>query len=138
MTAPLVREATTYVGPHDRGPLLDLALAVGAGTAASGVGLMVMPRLALRLLGAGRTDPAPFLFRVVGMFMTVSGGSMVDVCRAPEPSPVGLRWALAAKIGATLMVSGGIRSRRLGRQALALAAIDATAAGLLICIKRRR
>lgn len=138
MTAPLVREGVATVLPADRSPLLDVGIAVGAATAASGVGLMLMPRLALRLLGAGRTDPAPFLFRVVGMFMLVSGGSMADVCRAPEPSPVGLRWALAAKIGATVMVSGGIRKHWMGKQAVALAAIDAAAAGLLIQVSRRQ
>jgi hypothetical protein len=138
MTAPLVRDGSRFVTPAGRDGTLDVAVAVGAATAASGVALMLMPRLALRLLGAGRTDPAPFFFRVIGMFMAVSGGSMVDVCRAPEPSPVGLRWALAAKTGAAVMVSGGIRSRRMGRQAWALAAIDAASAGLLVRIGRRR
>lgn len=138
MTAPAVSDGAGPVGPAGRGRTLGLAVAVGAGTVASGVALMVVPRLALRMLGAGRTDPAPFFFRVIGMFMAVSGGSMVDVCRAPDPSRVGLRWALAAKTGAAVMLTGGIRARRLGRQAWALAAVDAGSAALLLRIMRRR
>ncbi|HVE45675.1 MAG TPA: hypothetical protein VNA57_02850 [Acidimicrobiales bacterium] len=126
------------VEPSGGGRTFGLAVAVGAGTAASGLALMVMPRLALRLLGAGRTDPAPFFFRVIGMFMAVSGGQMVEVCRAPEPPAVGLRWALAAKTGAAAMLSGGILSRRLGKQAWAVAAVDAASAALLLRIMRRR
>lgn len=137
MTAPIVRDGAAFAGPTGLDGTLRLAVVVGVGTAASGVALMVMPRLALRLLGAGRTDPAPFFFRVIGMFMAVSGGSMVDVCRAPAPSAQGLRWALAAKTGAAVMLSGGIRSRRLGKQAWALAGIDAASAGLLLRIIRR-
>jgi hypothetical protein len=49
-----------------------------------------------------------------------------------------LRWALAAKAGAAVMVTGGIRSGRMGRQAWALAAIDGGSAALLARIMARR
>ncbi|MGH9133596.1 MAG: hypothetical protein ACRDZZ_06645, partial [Ilumatobacteraceae bacterium] len=60
------------------GSLPKAAFAVGAATAVSGLALVAVPRLALRALGAGRAEPSPFLFRIIGMFMTVSGGLLAD------------------------------------------------------------
>ena len=57
------------------------AIAIGGATAVSGLGLIAAPRLVLCILGAGRSDPAPFLFRIIGMFMTVSGGLLADGAR---------------------------------------------------------
>ena len=72
--------SATLSGSAD-GSLTQLATGIGYATAASGVGLAVLPSLVLRLLGTGRAvAPAPFLFRIVGMFMVVSGG------RSPRPS----------------------------------------------------
>lgn len=116
------------------------AIAVGGATAVSGLGLIAAPRLVLFILGAGRSDPAPFLFRIIGMFMAVSGGLLADAARSPR-SPrsarVGLRWALAAKVGAAVAVWCGVRSKRFGKQALALAAFDASAAGLVAAVMRQ-
>ena len=115
------------------------AIAVGAATAASGLGLIAAPRVVLYILGAGRSDPSPFLFRIIGMFMVVSGGLLADGARASvskrsSGGSVALRWALAAKIGAAIAVSCGVRSKRFGKQALALAAFDASAAGLIAAV----
>jgi hypothetical protein len=63
--------------------------------------------------------------------MAVSGGLLVDGARAPRAGRVALRWALVAKLGATAAIAGGVRSKRFGKQALGLAAFDATAAGLI-------
>lgn len=112
------------------------AIAVGGATAVSGLGLIVAPSLVLRILGAGRAEPTPFLFRIIGMFMTVSGGLLADGAR-PRPAPsatvgrVALRWAMVAKIGAAIAVGYGVRSKRFGKQGLALAAFDASAAALV-------
>ena len=118
--------------------LLKAATVVGAATAASGVMLMLAPRPVMWLLGTGRGQPAPFLFRVIGMFMTVSGASMVDACRAPEPSPNALGWAFVSKVGAAAMVTVGVRRHRMGPLAWVLAVFDGGAAALLAVIMRRR
>ena len=112
------------------------AIAIGGATAVSGLGLIAAPRLVLRVLGAGRTEPTPFLFRIIGMFMTVSGGLLADGALArPLPNGgagrVALRWALVAKVGAAIAVAYGVRSKRFGKQGLALAAFDASAAALI-------
>jgi len=100
-------------------------------TAASGAGLVVAPRLVLALLGARRREPGLFFLQVVGMFMMTSGGLLADGCRSDPPSPVALRWAFAQKLGATVAMVLGVRSRRVGRQALAVAAIDAFSAAVV-------
>ena len=113
------------------------AIAVGGATAVSGLGLIAAPRLVMWVLGAGRSDPAPFLFRIIGMFMAVSGGLLADAARSPRSARVALRWALAAKVGAAIAVWCGVRSKRFGEQALALAAFDASAAGLVAAVIRQ-
>lgn len=108
-----------------------LAQGVGVMTAASGAALVLAPRLVLRLLGAGRREPGMFFLQVVGMFMTASGGLLIDGTRGDQPSAVALRWAFAQKLGAAVAVSLGVRSGRLGRQAAGIAAIDGLSAVLL-------
>jgi hypothetical protein len=107
-----------------------LAEAVGVMTAASGACLVLLPRLILRILGARRRDPAPFFVRVVGMFMMTSGGLLADGARQSPPARIALRWALAQKTGAAIAMVLGVRSKRIGRLALVIAAIDACSAAL--------
>ena len=119
--------------------LHKVAIAIGGATAVSGLGLIAAPRLVLRILGAGRTEPAPFLFRIIGMFMTVSGGLLADGARASSSKRTGggsvaLRWAMVAKIGAAIAVWCGVRSKRFGKQGLALAGFDAAAAGVISAV----
>lgn len=112
-------------------PATTVARLVGLTTLASGAGLVVAPRPALRAMGAATVEPAPFLFGVVGMFMTASGALLVDGCRSEPPDPVALRWALAQKVGATTAMCLGVRTGRYHRRALAVAAFDGGAAALL-------
>ena len=135
MTDALPADTAADAGPAI-GPLRGAAIAIGGATAASGLGLIAAPRLVLRILGAGRAEPAPFLFRIIGMFMTVSGGLLADGARPRPPQTaaagrVALRWAMVAKIGAAIAVGYGVRSKRFGKQGLALAAFDASAAALI-------
>jgi hypothetical protein len=122
-------------------PLRTAAIAIGGATALSGLGLIIAPRQVLWMLGAGRSEPAPFLFRIIGMFMAVSGGLLMDGAR-PRPTPangagrVALRWAMVAKIGAAIAIGVGVRSKRFGKQGLALAAFDASAAVAIAAVMR--
>jgi hypothetical protein len=121
----------------DHEPAMDAlhgaAVAIGAATAVSGLALIAAPNLVLRILGGGRAEPAPFLFRIIGMFMTVSGGLLADGARTRSAAHgrVALRWAMLAKVGAAIAVGYGVRSKRFGKQGLALAAFDASAAALI-------
>jgi hypothetical protein len=97
-----------------------VARLIGASTASSGLSLVLWPRRALRMMGAAQTDPAPLLYRVIGMFMIVSGGLLAD----GGDVPLAVRWSLAQKVGATVGVSAGVIGGQYRRRALAVAAFD--------------
>ena len=100
---------------------------IGATTLASGMGLLAAPRLSLRFMGAEPPPPAPLLFRVVGMFMGVSGGLLLD---GPQ-DPVVLRWSLVQKTGAALGVGLGVATGDYRQRALVVAGFDAASAVLI-------
>ncbi|MHA3703856.1 hypothetical protein ACXR2U_16920 [Jatrophihabitans sp. YIM 134969] len=110
-----------------------VARGIGVTTALSGLGLLVAPSTSLRAMGAASSAPAPLLFRVVGMFMTVSGGLLTD----GTTTPVILRWALAQKAGAVGGVALGVAQGDYRRAALGVAAFDAASAVLLARMLRR-
>jgi hypothetical protein len=112
-------------------------LAIGLSTAASGASLLVAPRLALRLMGAGTTSPAPFLFRVVGMFMVVTGGNLADASRDGAPDAVALRWGLVQKVGASTAMTVGVLTGAYRRRALGVALFDGACAAALAALALR-
>ncbi|MET0325685.1 MAG: hypothetical protein ABW219_10715 [Ilumatobacteraceae bacterium] len=124
--------ASAAARPAD--PVDTAAVAIGGLTAASGLALIAMPRFVLWALGAGRAEPSPFLFRIIGMFMTVSGGLLADAARSPGTERAALRWSLVGKVGAASAIVVGVRRQRFGKQAMALAAFDAAAAGLVAAV----
>ena len=100
------------------------ARAIGATTLMSGIGLMAAPRTSLRLMGAATADPAPLLYRVVGMFMGVTGGLLLD----GADQAVVRRWSLVQKAGAVAGVGLGVARGDDRRRALLVAAFDAASA----------
>jgi hypothetical protein len=113
------------------------ARAIGATTAASGAALVLTPELALRLLGAQTPEPAPYLFRVVGVFMVLSGGTLIDGIGSAGSAPVALRWSVAQKAAAATAVALGVRAGHYRRRALAVAAFDGASAVALAVLARR-
>jgi hypothetical protein len=111
-----------------------VARLIGATTAVSGASLVAAPRTALRGMGAAVTDPAPLLYRVVGMFMTVSGGLLAD----GATDPLALRWSLVQKTGAVLGVGLGVATGQYRPRSLAVAAFDGLSAVLLARMLVRR
>jgi len=101
--------------------------AIGIATAASGLSLVAAPRLALRAMGAHTDDPAPLLFQVVGMFMTVSGGLLAEDAGNPRV----LRWSLMQKAGAVTGVTLGVVGGQYRPPALAVASFDGLCAALI-------
>jgi hypothetical protein len=119
-------------------PLSTLAaLAIGGTTALSGAALVVAPAVALRALGARTPEPAPYLFRIVGVFMTLSGGVLVDGIRSPGSAPVALRWSAAQKLLAATAMTLGVRNGHYHRRALAVAAFDGACGVTLVAMGRR-
>jgi hypothetical protein len=113
---------------------------IGAGviTAASGVAMMLRPKPLLGLAGAATAQPAPFLFGVVGMFMTISGGLLTQGAAARPVDRRALQYSLAQKVGATAAVSLGVRRGRYKRRALLVASFDALSGVLIAAFLARR
>lgn len=110
-----------------------VARGIGVTTALSGLGLLLAPETSLRAMGAPTTSPAPLLYRVIGMFMTVAGGVLTD----GTTTPVVLRWAVAQKVGAVGGVALGVAGGQYRRAALGVAGFDALSALLLARMSRR-
>jgi hypothetical protein len=111
-----------------------VARVIGVSTLLSGLSLLLAPRLMLRLLGADADRPAPLLFRVVGMFMGVSGGLLAEGAE----QPMVVRWSIVQKIGATLGVTLGVLTGQYRPRALGVASFDAVSSILLMRMLRRR
>lgn len=123
---------------NDPGNDASTAGAIGVATLASGVGLVLAPRLSLRAMGATPNPPSPLLFRVVGMFMVVCGGLLFDASRAGGPPRVVLRWSATQKIGATAAMTLGVVQRAYKPRALLVAAFDGACALVLLRQLRSR
>ncbi|MCU1346558.1 MAG: hypothetical protein JWL70_2824 [Acidimicrobiia bacterium] len=106
-------------------------MASGVITAASGVAMMLRPKPLLRMAGASAEQPAPFLFGVVGMFMTLSGGLLAQGAAARPADRRALQYSLAQKVGATAAVGLGVKRGRYKRRALLVASFDAASAALI-------
>ena len=112
------------------GRLLDSDLvirSIGVATAVSGLSLVAAPRTALLAMGARTDDPAPLLFRVVGMFMTVSGGLLTEDADNPRV----LRWSLVQKAGAVTGMTLGVVGGQYRSPALLVAGFDGLCAALI-------
>lgn len=118
-------------------PQRGLCVAVGVITAFSGFLLLLFPKTMLDLLDAGTTDPAPYLFGIVGIFMLLFGGLTVDACRRPDPAPVVLFWATIQKVAACIAMLVGVFTDVYGVVALVFVAFDGVSALILWALWRR-
>jgi hypothetical protein len=118
-------------------PRRGAAVAVGVLTVVSGLFLLAFPKTALGLIGAGKADPAPYLFGIIGMFMLLFGGLLIDTARRLEPSPVALFWCMLQKIGATIAMVVGYVTDVYGWFALFVAIVDGASALIIRALWRR-
>jgi uncharacterized protein YjeT (DUF2065 family) len=112
--------------------------AVAATTALTGLAQVVAPGPVLRAVSGPQTTADRHLFRIVGMFMVVVGGILVDTQRRSEPDPSVLRWVAVQKFGASAGVALGVIRGVFGAQALAAAALDLSSGVLLLWYRRHR
>lgn len=118
-------------------PQRGLAVVVGVLTAASGLFVLTFPKTSLSLLGANDPDPAPYLFGLVGMFMLLFGGLLVDAARRPDPPPVALFWCLIQKVAAVIAMLVGVFTDVYGWFAVVVALFDAACALVIRALWRR-
>lgn len=132
MTVPLrsggAQADALWAGRFDR--LRSVLLVIGGVTVASGLGQLLLPGVALGLLGAESTDTTRHFFAIVGMFMVIVGGLLVHgLLRPPTPAYVVL-WAGLQKLGAFTAVGLGVWQGVFSSLALPIAFFDLATAAL--------
>jgi hypothetical protein len=118
-------------------PQRGLCVIIGVITAVSGLFLLAFPKTALNLLDAGTTDPASYLFGLIGMFMLLFGGLLIDTSRRVDPAPVALFWCAIQKVAATIAMFVGLISDVYGWLALLLVLFDGLSALVIWALWRR-
>jgi hypothetical protein len=109
---------------------------VAALTAASGALQAVAPGLVLDRVARNPDPLSHHLFRVVGMFMVATSGTLVRAVRTPEPDPGLLAWTAAQKLASSGLLGLGVARKAFSPMVLPVAAFD-FGSGLL-CLAFRR
>lgn len=115
-----------------------VCLAIGIMTVGSGTALVLLPDLALRILGAERTDATRYLFRIVGMFTGLFGGVLTAAVRSHEPEQVALVWCVVQKTGAFIAMSTAVALDVFNGLGLVVAVVDGTSAVLVYIHRKAR
>lgn len=90
----------------------------------SGVVQLLFPGFVLRLVGAS-TEPAPrHFFGIIGMFMALFGGLLLQTLRAVEIQPIPIFWSGLQKLGASVAVAIGVQRGLFSPLALSISCFD--------------
>lgn len=92
----------------------------------------------LRTVSSPQSASDRHFFRIIGMFMAVVGGLLLDTQRRPDPDSQVLLWAGAQKLGASAGVGVGVARGVFAPRALGVAAFDLSSALLLVWYRRHR
>ena len=110
-----------------------LLILISAATLGSGLVQMVAPEFILNLISAQVTATTEQIFGIVGMFMTLFGGMLLQVLISKQPLTPVFLWAALQKIGASTAVALGVFRHLFSPLALAIAGFDLLS-GILIFI----
>ncbi|HQR41521.1 MAG TPA: hypothetical protein PLX97_02530 [Gemmatales bacterium] len=99
-------------------------VAIGAITVLSGSLQMVAPGLVLTLIGGQMTPTSLHFFGIIGMFMVLFGGALLQALLSPLHHPVVLFWAGLQKFGASAAVGLGVWHQLFSPLALLVAGFD--------------
>jgi uncharacterized protein YjeT (DUF2065 family) len=106
-------------------------IVIAAVTVLSGLLQMVLPGLVLKIVSAQATPTTQHFFAIIGMFMMLFGGALLQVLFSPEPQTVVVLWVGLQKFGASIPVSLGVFRLIFSPFALLIAGFDLLS-GLLI------
>jgi len=120
--------------PHSKRLLLGIA----AATAASGALQIVAPGRLLRGLSANDDATSRALFRMLGMFMVVTSGTLIQALLSPMRQPIVMFWASATKLGAAAIMANNVRRGVFSKRALPVAGADLLASVLAALRWNRR
>ena len=107
-----------------RGLLHGLLLLIAAATLVSGLVQLCSPAFVLRIVSAEQTATTRHFFAIVGMFMALFGGLLLQTLLAAIPAPAVFFWSGLQKVGASAAVGLGVLNQIFSAAALAIAAFD--------------
>ncbi len=85
-----------------------LVILISIVTILSGLAQMLAPQFVLGFIGAEDSATASHFFAIVGMFMALFGGLMLQTLYSAAPQRSVFFWCAMQKIGASIMVGLGI------------------------------
>lgn len=97
---------------------------IGAVTILSGLLQMAAPGVVLTLIGGESTPTSLHFFGIIGMFMALFGGAMLQALLSPLHHPVVIFWASLQKFGASIAVGLGVWHLLFSPLALMVAGFD--------------
>lgn len=112
-------------------------LIISALTVLSGIGQLFFPATILRLIQGEVTATSAHFFGIIGMFMVLFGGLLLQSMLTAGNNSTAVLWAGLQKFGAAGAVGLAVARGILGPLALAVATFDLLS-GLLIMAYRRR
>lgn len=85
-----------------------LVLIISVLTIVSGLVQMIKPGFVLNFVGGESTPSTRHFFGIIGMFMLLFGGLIIQALYEAQPSRTAFLWAALQKIGASVAVGLGI------------------------------
>jgi len=114
-----------------------MARAIGAVTVLTGLTQVAAPGLVLAVVHGDTAPTSLHFFRIIGMFMALFGGLLLQASRLPAPAAAApLLWCMLQKWGAALAVTVAVALQLMSPLALGIAAFDAASALLLRAYSR--
>ncbi len=115
-----------------RGLLFWLVAAIAAITLLTGCVQILWPAPILAMLSAEQSPTALHFFGVVGMFMALFGGALLQALFAHRPNPVVILWAGLQKFGAVAGVGIGVLHGIFAPLALLVSVFDFVSGVLIL------
>ena len=104
---------------------------ISAATLVSGLVQMVVPGFVLSIVGASTDATSSHFFAIVGMFMLLFGGLLLQALLSPDHQSVAVFWAGLQKFGASVAVGLGVIGGIFGPLSWLVAGFDLLS-GILI------
>jgi hypothetical protein len=114
-----------------KGVLYSMLLIIAVSTLISGLVQLVNPAFVLGVVSAEQTATARHFFGIVGMFMALFGGMLLQALTGAGQSGVVILWSGVQKLGASAAVGIGVLHHIFSSLTLAIAGFDFLS-GLLI------
>lgn len=109
-----------------------LVLLIAGVTVLSGFVQLVCPGFVLSFVQGEATPTSAHFFRIIGMFMVLFGGLLLQSYRLePSSSRIPLFWCMLQKLGAAGAVGWAVAAHLLSPLSLAIAAFDFVSAVLI-------